>query len=244
MVITFPDLSSFLKTFVKARKFKKYKLILLPIHCRDRSKNCLYKKTSIEELWEFFCNFAGMNGITADTDSHTGENAVSLRMGKGEKLRHKRLVDRLFAEGASVYAYPLRAVWLMGSAEDTVEAFRSRHIPSSGTPVERLSAMRIDALQFLVSVPKRKHRHAVDRVWLRRRIREAWRLQRSGLRDMLRRSGQTMSVAIVYTDSRRLDYAAIAARVGRILARLEREAAAAASGSLTDGDGEIKTSEA
>ena len=35
------------------------------------------------------------------------------------------------------------------------------------------------AAQFLISVPKRRLRHAVDRVTVRRRIREAYRLNRA-----------------------------------------------------------------
>ncbi len=40
----------------------------------------------------------------------------------------------------------------------------------------------VGALQMLVTVPKKKRRRAVDRVLMRRRIREAYRINRRPLR--------------------------------------------------------------
>ena len=34
-----------------------------------------------------------------------------LRMGKNERLHHRTLVEGLFAEGKSMYEFPLRMVW-------------------------------------------------------------------------------------------------------------------------------------
>lgn len=84
----------------------------------------------------------------------------SLRLYKKEKLTGDIAIASLFnAAGAddvnSYLAYPLKAVW--------------RHNPRrhNDAPV-----------RFLVSIPKRRIRHAVDRVTLRRRVREAFRLNR------------------------------------------------------------------
>ncbi len=81
-------------------------------------------------------------------------------LGKTHKLCSKTAIDRLFSPHAiqpssTALAYPLRAVW--GQNNDR----------ATGEPV-----------QFLISVPKKRLRHAVDRVTMRRRIREAYRLNR------------------------------------------------------------------
>lgn len=83
---------------------------------------------------------------------------MSFRLPKSTKLCSQTAIDRLFAqrdvEGA--LAYPLRAVW-------------------GRNPLRT----RGDAVQFVASVPKKRIRHAVDRVLMRRRIREAYRLNRA-----------------------------------------------------------------
>ncbi|MDE6283569.1 MAG: ribonuclease P protein component [Muribaculaceae bacterium] len=79
------------------------------------------------------------------------------RLPKPSKLSSQTAIDRLFAQKDTqgALAYPLRAVW-----GDNEQRFRG------------------DAVQFLASVPKKRLRHAVDRVMMRRRIREAYRLNR------------------------------------------------------------------
>ena len=66
----------------------------------------------------------------------------------------------------------------------------------------------IDTLQVMVTVPKRKLRHAVDRVLMRRRIREAYRLHRLALKERLEADPQlrTLSMSIIYIADRTLPY--------------------------------------
>ncbi|MBO5242866.1 MAG: ribonuclease P protein component [Muribaculaceae bacterium] len=85
----------------------------------------------------------------------------SLRLYKKEKLRSLTAIERLFSPRsvssdspvASVMAYPWRVVW-------------------------SVNPHRPEVAQFLISVPKKRLRHAVDRVQMRRRCREAYRLSR------------------------------------------------------------------
>lgn len=84
---------------------------------------------------------------------------MNLKLPKATKLTSQTAIDRLFAQRdatTGALAYPLRAVW--------------------GENAQRL---RGDAVQFVASVPKKRIRHAVDRVQMRRRIREAYRLNRN-----------------------------------------------------------------
>lgn len=178
----------------------------------------------IEVVSEIFTIFVAME---TETDQQMLPTC-GLGMGKSERLRHKRLVDRLFREGKSFYAYPLRVVYVVAPAEKAVGSFKSRHIPEGGDAAERLRRMNIESLQMMVNIPKRKMRHAVDRVRLRRLVREAWRLSRVPLRGHLSDSGLSMSVALLYVSNEKLPYRVISQRMTHIMSRLEAAAADAA----------------
>lgn len=79
-----------------------------------------------------------------------------LRLYKKEKLCSNTAINMLFQPGGTsqaMLAYPLRAVWRQNDG---------RYCDAP--------------MQFLISVPKKRLHHAVDRVMMRRRIREAYRL--------------------------------------------------------------------
>lgn len=133
-------------------------------------------------------------------------------MRKDEKLRHKRLVDELFGEGESLYDFPLRLVWRRISPEALEDSFKN------GVPP------RVGELQMLITVPKKKRRHAVDRVLMRRRIREAYRLSRLPLKERLEAdmSVGTLSVAFIYLCDKNLPYSLIEEKMSRLLSKLAK----------------------
>lgn len=120
-----------------------------------------------------------------------------LRLYKKQKLCSTLAIDTLFDKGAEVcscLAFPLRAVW--------------RQDPDR----------RCDApLQFMISVPKKRLRHAVDRVTMRRRIREAFRLhhQQYPIADTDR-----IDLAFVYVDSALQPYRKVEKAMTKILAQV------------------------
>ena len=69
--------------------------------------------------------------------------------------------------------------------------------------------------QFLISIPKKKLRHAVDRVQMRRRVREAYRLNRH-----LIPSDLPLDIAFIYIPTTLTPYADIEKSVIRILTRI------------------------
>lgn len=80
---------------------------------------------------------------------------------------------------------------------------------------------RSDApVQFLVSVPKKRLRHAVDRVLMRRRIREAYRLQRQNLPVP---DGLMVDVAFMYVGKGLEPYALVERAMKKLLGRLGRD---------------------
>ncbi|MDE6338517.1 MAG: ribonuclease P protein component [Muribaculaceae bacterium] len=129
---------------------------------------------------------------------------------KPEKLRHKRLVGDLFAEGNSLYDFPLRLVWRLIDEETLRSSFRAEIPPQLGE------------LQMLITVPKKKRRHAVDRVLMRRRIREAYRLNRLPLKEtVLNLPGVgTLSLAFIYLCDQNLPYSTIEKKMRRLLAKV------------------------
>ncbi|WP_335972935.1 ribonuclease P protein component [Gaetbulibacter jejuensis] len=74
---------------------------------------------------------------------------------KKEKLKSKKLIEQLFAEGQSVSAYPLKLIYLPVDFDDSV------------------------LLKAGVTVSKRKFKNAVDRNRIKRLMREAYRLNKA-----------------------------------------------------------------
>lgn len=131
---------------------------------------------------------------------------------KSAKLRHRTLVQNLFQKGKSVYSGPLR-VTFRALSEDELKGSFKEAVPDLMGPV-----------QFMITVPKKKRRHAVDRVLMRRRIREAFRLQWHTLKDRIQADPaiRTLSIAIVYTDTSNAEMDAVSAAVGSALSKVRK----------------------
>lgn len=120
-----------------------------------------------------------------------------LGLSKKEKLCSTRAVEILFGPGGADFShlvYPLRAVAMRDSRR------------KSDAPVA-----------FLISVPKKRLRHAVDRVLMRRRIREAYRL---GHQQYTLPEGLRVDLAFVYVADRVKSYRSVEKAVHRILSAM------------------------
>lgn len=102
---------------------------------------------------------------------------------KEERLKSRKVINRLFKEGQSFGQYPLRLVWLV--LEE----------PLSTTPV-----------QFSVSVPKKRFRRATVRNRIKRQIREAYRLNKNQLYDKLQIGQHQVVLMVIYTGKEALPY--------------------------------------
>ncbi|UOB19392.1 ribonuclease P protein component [Abyssalbus ytuae] len=74
---------------------------------------------------------------------------------KREKLKSKKLIEKLFTEGKSVSKYPLKLIYVKADLNDEVK------------------------VQAGVSVSKRNFKRATDRNRIKRLIREAYRLNKN-----------------------------------------------------------------
>ena len=110
-----------------------------------------------------------------------------------EHLKSKRVIEKLYAEGASVTSYPLRAVFLEQEELEPTAA-------------------------ILISVAKRRFRHAVDRNLVKRRIREAYRTSKHPFVEALQAKDKKMAVAILYIDTRHNSTEFIKRKMEKLLA--------------------------
>lgn len=116
---------------------------------------------------------------------------------KKQKLCSATAIDILFGSGGAEFsriAYPVRAV------------ARRNDRRCSDAP-----------LTFLISVPKKRLRHAVDRVLMRRRIREAFRLTHQ---EFPLPQGLFVDIAFIYVANGLVPYAAVQRSITRILEAL------------------------
>lgn len=136
--------------------------------------------------------------------------STGLKLPKSGRLHHRSLQERLFTEGSKLHEYPLKLVWNSLTLDELGKNFRDR-IPDLIGPV-----------QILVSVPKKKRRKAVDRVLMRRRIREAFRLNRGPLIETVDAIPElrTLSVGIVYMKEANAPYAVVEEKIRALVARL------------------------
>jgi ribonuclease P protein component len=143
----------------------------------------------------------------ADSSLWRGRLPEKCGLNKAMKLRHRTLVNSLFDQGESGYAYPLRMLWRNIGHNDLEIAFQD-HVPE-----------RVGMLQFMITVPKKKRKHAVDRVLMRRRIREAFRLHRHILDPLLQANPQwrTLSIAFIYIAPKNVSYAKTARAMEKLL---------------------------
>ncbi len=140
------------------------------------------------------------------------EGVISIRhtLRKEEKLRHRSLVEPLFAKGKSLYDFPLRMACRVLTPEELSASFKG--------PVPE----RIGKMQMLITVPKKKRRHAVDRVLMRRRIREAYRLCRKEILGEVAASQEigTLSMAFIYIHNENISYATIEKKMRSLLKKV------------------------
>lgn len=110
-------------------------------------------------------------------------------LSRTERLRSLGAVRRLFESGESGFIYPFRYVWF---AEPDL----------------------VQSVEVLFSVPKKFHKRANRRNLLRRRTKEAYRLQKNLLRAD---APVNLDLALIYSSKEVVSYKTIAHAVRRIL---------------------------
>lgn len=117
---------------------------------------------------------------------------------KSERLVSRTLMEKLFNGGnsLSLAAYPLRAVF-----------------------IKRERAPEESPVQLLISVPKKRFHHAVDRNRVKRQIREAYRQHKDTIHQVLSEKEQVL-VAFVWLSDQQMATSEVERRIGKLLQRM------------------------
>jgi ribonuclease P protein component len=83
----------------------------------------------------------------------------------------------------------------------------------------------VPTLQFGVGASSRNFKKAVDRNLVKRRIREAYRQQKTGLENVLSEQGSTLRVFFIYTARELPEWDLVNAKMQLALQKLEKEIA-------------------
>jgi len=109
---------------------------------------------------------------------------------KNERLKHRKLIERLFEEGRSIKVFPLKVLVLEESS--------------------------IEKTQVAFSVPKRNFRNAVERNHIKRLMRETYRKQKG---EYLSKSGKKFAMIFIYLGQEMPTYSLLESTMNSILVR-------------------------
>lgn len=155
------------------------------------------------------------------------EAVVSEQLTRAERLRGVVRVQRLMTEGVSGFIYPFRFVYkicdMTHCADSEVVA---AYVGGVATQVA-----------LLFSVPKRKHKRASSRNQLRRRMKEAYRLNKyrwlgahetaatstNSTNAPLSQAAQRLEIALIYSVTDELNYKTIDRAIQKIISHISRE---------------------
>ena len=118
---------------------------------------------------------------------------------KKQKLCNETAIKEMFSNGNSFVIHTIRLVWK-----------------------EELNADDV-AIKSIIVVPKKHLKLAADRNIVRRRIKEAYRLNKSAIENFLKNKGKQLNIAIVYQNDKILSYKVLEEKIKLILGRLREE---------------------
>jgi ribonuclease P protein component len=117
---------------------------------------------------------------------------------KQEHLCSENRIADLFLNGESFMSYPLRVVWLAYEVAENSE------------------------IRVVMSVSKKKLRHAVDRNRVKRLLRETYRLNKRDLRRKIIIQGLSLSIVFIWIPNEVLNYAKVEKKMKEALNKLEK----------------------
>ena len=118
---------------------------------------------------------------------------------RSERLRSLKAIRRMFGEGRGGFVYPFRYIWIADKQEGESEG---------------------RGIEVMFSVPKKFHKRANKRNLLKRRTREAYRLNREELCERISQAGVEVNLAFIYSTKEVHLYKTVENAVQKILAQV------------------------
>lgn len=112
---------------------------------------------------------------------------VEAKFTKEERLCSKKQIDLLFLKGSSATAFPLKLVYI------------------------ETDAVYVDPCQAMFVVPKRSFKRAHDRNKLKRRMREAYRLNKAPFYELIKSKNKKMLLCFLFVGKKTEEYKTIEA---------------------------------
>lgn len=115
---------------------------------------------------------------------------------KNQKLCRDKVIERLFSNSNSFLEQPFRLIWRFAEADK-------------------------EPIKSLIVVPKKRLKLATQRNKVKRRIREAFRKNKSTLEEYLKDNKRQINLAIIYQEEEILTYILIEEKIKVLLGRLK-----------------------
>jgi ribonuclease P protein component len=116
-----------------------------------------------------------------------------------ERLKKKKSIDQLFANGMSFYIHPYKVIWLINETEQPSPA------------------------QVLISVSRRVMKRAVDRNRVKRQVRELYRQEKETIYAYLAEKQRYALIGIIFTGNEFLPFPVAKEKINIVMARLLKE---------------------
>ncbi len=129
-------------------------------------------------------------------------------LNKRERIKKRKEIECLFKEGMVFNVSPLRVFYFFD---------RDRHSEALEESKEKTF------LKVGVGVSKRHFKKAVDRNRIKRLMREAYRLQKLPLQNMLKEKGYSLQVFFIYTGKELPEYLLIKEKIAIVLLQLQQK---------------------
>lgn len=122
---------------------------------------------------------------------------IRYTLGATERLKSQKIIEQLFKKGKSFSIFPFRVVWQYQQDSSAI-------------------------LQAGFTVSTRYFKKAVDRNRIRRLMREAYRLQKNELQQIVQDKNKQIAIFIIYTGKELPLYPLISDKTGMVLQRLQK----------------------
>ena len=114
---------------------------------------------------------------------------------KEEKLKSRKTIEQLFKDGRSFSVFPFRVLW-------------------------KFTGTSVAPVQTGFAVSSKHFKKAVDRNRIKRLMREAYRLQKNDLQNLLKQQQKQLAVFIIYVGNELPEYDLIFEKTLHVLNRL------------------------